>query len=257
MKKMAKVAALLAAMVLTTAAFAQNFPAYLKMEGTTVVGVRNQKKLPSELVIPEGVTAIGEKAFYECESLTSVAIPSSVTSIGASAFSGCASLTDVTIPASVTRIETEAFDECEKLKEVRYTGTKAQWERIRKGYIVRHERDDYHDLLDLYKHHKCHDHGVHLYNLFYYIEEEECDNLDSLIEEYDNLKKELKEIRGYDDFVEYEYIDDIGTFVVHCTDGDVYQEMPPFITRTHELLRLEETADKVEELLNNIRGEVK
>ena len=43
----------------------------------------------TDLVIPDGVTSIGDKAFSECSSLTSVTIPNSVTSIGSYAFEGC------------------------------------------------------------------------------------------------------------------------------------------------------------------------
>ena len=43
--------------------------------------------------IPDGVTSIGDSAFYNCRSLTSVTIPDSVTSIGYSAFYDCSSLT--------------------------------------------------------------------------------------------------------------------------------------------------------------------
>ncbi|MBQ8290831.1 MAG: leucine-rich repeat domain-containing protein [Clostridia bacterium] len=50
----------------------------------------------TNLVIPEGVTSIGNYAFEDCTSLTSITIPSSVTSIGNHAFSGCSSLTRVT-----------------------------------------------------------------------------------------------------------------------------------------------------------------
>ncbi|MDE6472272.1 MAG: leucine-rich repeat domain-containing protein [Clostridia bacterium] len=46
----------------------------------------------AEIAIPEGVTRIGSRAFYNC-SLTSIVIPSSVTSIGEEAFEGCSSLT--------------------------------------------------------------------------------------------------------------------------------------------------------------------
>ena len=51
------------------------------------------------MVIGDSVTSIGEKAFSNCRSLTSIIIPDSVTSIGFSAFEGCRSLTSITLPA--------------------------------------------------------------------------------------------------------------------------------------------------------------
>lgn len=47
----------------------------------------------TEVVIPEGVTAIGMWAFYDCTALSSSIIPSGVTDIGEDAFYGCDSLT--------------------------------------------------------------------------------------------------------------------------------------------------------------------
>ena len=73
-----------------------------------------------ELIIPStidgyNVVGIGNRAFYDCDSLTSVTIPNSVTSIGNSAFSGCSSLTSTTILDSVTSIGDYAFLNCTSL----------------------------------------------------------------------------------------------------------------------------------------------
>ncbi len=66
-------------------------------------------------IIPSSVTSIGEGAFYECSSLTSLEIPNSVTSIGKFAFYECSSLTSLEIPNSVTSIGKFAFYECSSL----------------------------------------------------------------------------------------------------------------------------------------------
>ena len=70
------------------------------------------------VIIGDGVTAIGNGAFRECRSLTSVTIPNSVTTIERSAFEGCSSLTSVTIPNSVTTIGDYAFMGCSSLTSV-------------------------------------------------------------------------------------------------------------------------------------------
>ena len=64
------------------------------------------------------ITTIGDYAFAECGSLTSVTIPDSVTKIGNCAFYGCSSLTSVTIGDSVTEIGNSAFAECDSLTSV-------------------------------------------------------------------------------------------------------------------------------------------
>ena len=70
------------------------------------------------VIINDGVTSIGEWAFYECSSLTSVTIPNSVTSIGEWAFFYCSSLTSITIPESVTNIGNSAFEGCSSLTSI-------------------------------------------------------------------------------------------------------------------------------------------
>ena len=62
-----------------------------------------------DLVIPDGVTAISDKAFENCLSLTSVTIGNSVTSIGASAFANCLSLATIIIGNGVKTIGKSAF----------------------------------------------------------------------------------------------------------------------------------------------------
>ncbi len=74
-------------------------------------------------VIVNGVTTIGNNAFYHCSSLTSVTIPASVTTIGNYAFQGCSPLTSVTIPASVTTIGSNAFGGCTLLTSVTIPGS--------------------------------------------------------------------------------------------------------------------------------------
>ena len=101
----------------------------------------------TSLVIENGVTSIGDFAFFDCSGLTSVTIPDSVTSIGEAAFSNCSGftgsltipvgvtsigscafydcsgLTSVTIPDSVTSIGSSAFYRCSGLTSVTYKGT--------------------------------------------------------------------------------------------------------------------------------------
>ena len=69
-------------------------------------------------IIPNSVTSIGDGAFVNCTSLTSITIPESVTSIGGTAFLGCTSLTSLTIPESVTSIGGSAFLVCTSLTSV-------------------------------------------------------------------------------------------------------------------------------------------
>lgn len=68
--------------------------------------------------IPQGVTSIGEDAFYSCTRLTSINIPQGVTSIGDYAFVDCKCLLTISIPEGVTSIGGNAFVGCIALKGI-------------------------------------------------------------------------------------------------------------------------------------------
>ncbi len=72
----------------------------------------------TSVVIPAGVTAIGEYAFGYCSRLISVVIGSDVQSIGANAFYDCEFLTSLTLGNHVTTIGLFAFLSCNRLVEL-------------------------------------------------------------------------------------------------------------------------------------------
>ncbi len=73
----------------------------------------------TEVVIPEGVTSIGDYAFIGCSSLTEVVIPERVTSIGDYAFADCSSLSGMTLPKGLISIGYEAFCGCSGLEYIK------------------------------------------------------------------------------------------------------------------------------------------
>ena len=73
--------------------------------------------------IAEGVTSVGNYAFYNCSSMATVSIPAGVTSIGGSAFYGCSNLANVNIPDGVTTIGSSAFYGCSNLANVNIPAT--------------------------------------------------------------------------------------------------------------------------------------
>ena len=106
------------------------------------------------ITIPEGVTSIGNSAFWDsgltsvtfeegsklttidagafagCQSLGAITIPEGVTSIENGAFYSCRSMETISIPESVTSIGENAFSRCAGLTTVNFGGSKSQWEAI-------------------------------------------------------------------------------------------------------------------------------
>ncbi len=78
----------------------------------------NKKTDIISILIDNGVTSIGSKAFKECSNLVSIMIPDSVTYISDGALRGCSSLASIMIPDSVTYIGMWAFAECNSLESV-------------------------------------------------------------------------------------------------------------------------------------------
>ena len=84
----------------------------------------------TDLIIPDGVTSIGQFAFYGCSGLTSVIIPDSVKNIGGWAFSDCSGITSITLSDNVTSIGPEAFFNCSGLTRLNYEGSIEKWLQI-------------------------------------------------------------------------------------------------------------------------------
>jgi hypothetical protein len=89
-------------------------------DGYPVTGITSRgfaSAYVTSVTIPDSVTNIGEEAFEDCISLTSVTIGTNVTFIGDAAFADTA-LTSVTIPDSLTSIGGGVFEDCTSLTNV-------------------------------------------------------------------------------------------------------------------------------------------
>ena len=67
------------------------------------------------VVISEGITTVGNYAFYKCSKITSVSIPTTITSIGKYAFYNCEGITSISLPSNLKTIDYYAFAGCENL----------------------------------------------------------------------------------------------------------------------------------------------
>lgn len=90
------------------------------------------KKL-SSVTIPNSVNTIEGNAFLGCTKLVSITIPDGVTSIGTTAFWGCDSLNSITLPNSLTSIGWNIFAYCDSLSNVLYKGLPSEWEKVSVG----------------------------------------------------------------------------------------------------------------------------
>ena len=79
---------------------------------------RSYQDLIKKVIIKDGVTSIGDYAFYKCSNLDVIEIPNSVVSIGFSSFYSCENLINIAIPDSVVSINALAFSNCTNLKNI-------------------------------------------------------------------------------------------------------------------------------------------
>ena len=111
----------------------------LSKDGTLLISGVN-----GDVVIPYGVTSIGDSAFESCPGLASVTIPNSVTSIGELAFF-MSGLTSVTIPDSVTSMGYGAFADCAGLTAVTIVANGGNANNVKQMIIESIDNEEFSD----------------------------------------------------------------------------------------------------------------
>ena len=76
-----------------------------------------------EVVVPEGIIAIGDSTFKDNNSIISIELPQSLINIGEEAFSNCEHLTKLVFPSKLESIGERAFFHCESLKKIKLSKT--------------------------------------------------------------------------------------------------------------------------------------
>ena len=105
----------------------------LTVYGTGAIKTYSKTSMPwysylsqtTSIVIGDGITAIGNYAFYGFANATSLTLGSSVGSIGVNSFASCTGLTTVSFPASLTAINNYAFNNCSGITLLEFNSASA------------------------------------------------------------------------------------------------------------------------------------
>ena len=85
----------------------------------TVIGRLSENHSLVSCTLPDGITEIPEACFMRCFGLVAVNnVHSGITSIGQQAFQDCNSLTSITLPDSITSMGQLVFDNCQSLEDI-------------------------------------------------------------------------------------------------------------------------------------------
>ena len=86
------------------------------------------KSIEGEVIVPEGITVIGENVFSGCVNMTGIIIPEGVEDIRHGAFNGCTAIKEIVTPESCKRINAGNYSGMET-----FTGTAALEKAIFSG----------------------------------------------------------------------------------------------------------------------------
>ena len=93
-------------------------------DGNPVTALRNDAfnglDYLEEIILPDGITKIGERAFKDCVRIKDTGLTDSVAVIGREAYMGCDGITEITVGENVYSIGDRAFSEMENLKTINY-----------------------------------------------------------------------------------------------------------------------------------------
>lgn len=95
---------------------------FLRFSGEPYVRT-NEDEHATSIDIPEGVTIIPDRCFYQCSSLESITLPSTIKQIGNGAFGGCSALTSIDIPEGVTILPDWCFGGCSSMESITLPST--------------------------------------------------------------------------------------------------------------------------------------